>query len=322
MGRLEKWIKSTKIFRTAVHWLSEHSLPGFGGIPIYDIISFVRQELHKESLILRANAMAYSFFLSLFPSIIVLFTLLPYLPIEGLVQALKNSLNQVLPVESANYLTDAIEELTSIPRSGLLSIGLLLTLFFASNGMISLLRGFEKRYAISYKTRSPIHRRIVALQLTVLLGLLLVSSIVFIVLGRTLADSLLTWAHVDNDKYNVILILRWFATIVIFYTGISILYRYGPALKKRMRFFSPGASLATLLSILSSWGFAYYVNQFDTYNKFYGSLGALIVLMLWLQINSSVILIGYELNASIIVNKAMRKKLLIDQSADTEDPDS
>jgi len=85
-----------------------------------------------------------------------------------------------------------------------------------------------------------------------------------------------------------------------------------------MRFFSPGATLATLLSLLSSWGFAYYVNQFDTYNKFYGSLGALIVLMLWLQINSVVILIGYELNASIIVNKAMRKELTVDVTDDNE----
>ena len=251
--------------------------------------------------------MAFSFFLSMFPSIIVIFTLLPYLPIEGLVLTLKNSLLQVLPIESANYIMLAIEELTSIPRSGLLSVGLLLTLLFASNGMISMLRGFEKRYAISYKSRSGIHRRLVALQLTVLLGVLLISSIVLIVLGRTVTEALFAWAHVGVDGFRVILVLRWVAVLLLFYTGISFLYRYGPALKERMHFFSPGATLATILSLFSSWAFSTYVNQFDAYNKFYGSLGALIVLMLWLQINSFIILIGYELNASIVVNKAMRK---------------
>lgn len=307
MAGLKRRIKSTPVYRVVVHWLTTNSLPGFDKIPIYDILTFIRHELRKESLILRANAMAFSFFLSMFPSIIVMFTLLPYLPIDGLVLTLQNAIEQVLPLESARYINDAIKELTSIPRGGLLSVGLLLTLFFASNGMISLLRGFEKRYAISYRSRSGVSRRFVAIQLTILLGLLLVSSIVLIVMGRTLTYLFFEKLHVNFNEYTVLVILRWLATFILFYTGISILYRYGPALKERMRFISPGATLATILSLFSSWIFSYYVNQFDTYNKFYGSLGALIMLMLWLQINSIVILIGYELNASIIVTKAMRK---------------
>lgn len=308
MSGLKQKIKATPAYQTLRRWFTTHSLPGFDEIPIYDILIFFRDELKKESIILRANAMAFSFFLSLFPSIIVIFTLLPYLPIDGLVMTLENSLLQVLPGESAKYVTNAIEELTSIPRSGLLSVGLLLTLFFASNGMISMLRGFEKQYTISYKTRSGIHRRFVAIQLTLLLGVLLISSIVLIVMGRAVANVLLEWTHLDVDEVYVLLVLRWLAIAFLYYSGISILYRFGPALKKRMRFFTAGATLATILSLLSSWAFSYYVNQFDTYNKFYGSLGALIVLMLWLQINSFIILIGYELNASIVVNRAMRKK--------------
>lgn len=307
MSGLKKKVKASSAYQTVRRWLATHSLPGFDEIPIYDILIFIRDELKKESIILRANAMAFSFFLSLFPSIIVIFTLLPYLPIDGLVMTLENSLLQVLPGESARYVTNAIEELTSIPRSGLLSVGLLLTLFFASNGMISMLRGFEKQYEISYKSRSGLHRRFVAIQLTLLLGVLLISSIVLIVLGRAVANMLMEWTHLDVDEVHVLLILRWLAIAFLYYAGISVLYRYGPALKKRMRFFTAGATLATILSILSSWAFSYYVNQFGTYNKFYGSLGALIVLMLWLQINSFVILIGYELNASIVVNRAMRK---------------
>ena len=111
-------------------------MPGFYSIPLLDVFIFIRKELKKESIILRANAMAFSFFMALFPSIIVLFTLLAYLPISGLMQAMENSMLQVMPGEAANYLTSVITELTSIPRGGLLSVGLLLTLFFASNGMI------------------------------------------------------------------------------------------------------------------------------------------------------------------------------------------
>ncbi len=307
MGKLWKRIQDTWLYRNARKWLATHSLPGFYKIPLLDILRFIRQELHKESLILRANAMAFSFFLALFPSIIVLFTLLAYLPVKGLVQAMKNSLLQILPSESASYLTDAIRELTSIPRGGLLSAGLLMTLFFASNGLISMLRGFEKRYHISYKARTSLRRRLVALQLTVILGVLLVSSLIAIVLGRTVANALLSWAQLDRQGYFIILTLRWLVILLLFYSGISLIYRYGPALKRRMHFLTPGATLATILSLSSSLLFAYYVNHFGTYNRFYGSLGAIIVLMLWLQINSIIILIGYELNASIIVNKAMRE---------------
>lgn len=307
MAGLKRRISSSQIYQKAKDWLATHSLPGFYKIPVLDIIAFIRRELKKEGLILRANAMAFSFFLALFPSIIVLVTLLAYVPIGGLLQTMKTALIQVMPSEAATYLTDAIQELTSIPRGGLLSVSLLLTLFFASNGMISMLRGFEKRYEITYKARTGIRRRLVALQLTGILGLLLISSLIAVVLGRALADVLLTWAQVDYDAYILFLYLRWVAIIILFYFGISVLYRYGPALKKRMRIFTPGATLATFLSIVSSLVFSYYVNQVGTYNQFYGSLGALIVLMLWLQINSIIILIGYELNASIIVNRAMRE---------------
>ena len=282
-------------------------MPGFYGIPILDILAFIRRELRKESIILRSNAMAFSFFMALFPSIIVLFTLIAYLPIEGLFQTLQNTLLEVMPSDSARYLMNVIEELIAIPRGGLLSLGLLLTIFFASNGMISMLRGFEKRYEISYRARTGIRRRLVALKLTLILGILLLSSLVAIVLGHSIMSAFFGPFAEDHNIYLLVLVLRWLAILIVFYSGISVIYRYGPALKERMHFITPGATLATMLSLVSSLGFSYYVNNFGTYNQFYGSLGAIIVLMLWLQINSMIILIGYELNASIVVTRAMRE---------------
>ena len=296
-------------------WMQQHSLPGFGGIPIYDVIDFIRKELKKESLFVRANAMAFSFFIALFPSVIFLFTLLPYLPIEGLRDTMRQSFIPVLPGDASNFMLSTIDELTSIPREGLLSAGLLLALFFASNGMLSMLRGFEKTYDISYKVRSGIHRRLVALQLTVILGTLFILSIAFVVFGGVLLNSIERWADIELEGLHTIQIIRWISIVIMLYAGISTLYKFGPAMKRRIRFFSPGATLATILSLLSSLGFSYYINRFDTYNQVYGSLGALIVMMLWLQINSMIILIGYELNASIKVNKALTRLKLSQRDA-------
>lgn len=302
---LTEIIQASRLYRISIQWSKTHSLPGLDGIPLYSVLDFIFAELRKDNIIIRANAMAFSFFISLFPSIIVIFTLLPYLPIQNLVETVNESILQLLPAQASSYVIEVIESLTTITNGGLLSFGLFLTLFFASNGMLAMLRGFEKKYTITYQPRSGIVRRLIAIKLTFIIGSIFIASMLFIVVGRVVLDSLLTWVHIDQSSYNTILVLRWFAMIILFYAGVSATYRYGPSMKKRIRFFSPGATLATILSILSSVIFAYYVNKFSKYNELYGSLGALIVLMLWMQINSLIILIGYELNASIKVNKDM-----------------
>jgi membrane protein len=261
--------------------------------------------LRRDNIVIRANAMAFSFFISLFPSIIVIFTLLPYLPIQNLVETVNDAILQLLPVQASEYVIEVIDSLTTITNGSLLSFGLFLTLFFASNGMLSMLRGFEKNHTISYRTRTGLVRRLIAIKLTFIVGSIFIASMLLIVIGRVVLDTLLVWTHIGQTNYDLLLIVRWFAMIILFYAGISVTYRYGPSMKKRIQFFSPGATIATILSIISSVAFAYYVNKFSKYNELYGSLGALIVLMLWMQINSLIILIGYELNASIRVNQDM-----------------
>lgn len=288
-------------------WTQQSTMPGFGGIPIYDVFIFLRTELKKESLIVRANAMAFSFLLSLFPAIIFLFTLLPYLSIENLIETLKRSILEIMPAQGANYLFQTIDELTSIPREGLLSIGLVLALFFASNGIQTMLRGFYKSYEVSFRHRSGLQTRWTSIRITIFLGILLISSMVLLVIGRGTIVVILNAAGIAWLDPYAITSLRWVVLIALYYTGFSIIYRYGPALKQKLHFFSPGATMATVLTILSSVIFSFYVSKFNTYNKIYGSLGALIITMLWMQINSIIILIGYELNASIAINRDLRK---------------
>ncbi len=301
--RIKERIKSSRPYRALRHWATKHSLPGFEGIPVYSVYKFIKQELHRDNIIIRSNAMAFSFFIALFPSIIVVITLLPFLPIKNLVQTVEESVTEFLPDEAAEVVIEAIQSITTVSNGGLLSFSLFLSLFFASNGMLTMLRGFEKQYEISYRTRGSLAQRMTALKLTFIVGSIFVASLIIIVVGRLILDGLLHWAHIDMSRYNAILLVRWVAILVLFYAGISATYRFGPAMKERIKFFSPGATLATGLSIVSSILFSYYVSTFGRFNELYGSLGAIIVLMLWMQINSLVILIGYELNASIKINK-------------------
>lgn len=305
--KVKDWIVQTPVFQHVLEWSMTHALPGTEGVPIYDIVKFFRKELQNEDIMMRANSVAFSFFLAIFPALLFLISLLPYLPIENFIDNLKLSILSLFPIEAADFIIQSIDSLTLIEREGLLSISILLALFFSSNGMISMMRGFDKRYKISYKSRNILQKRGTAIMLTALLGTMLITSVILIIFGRNILDVLLHWAQLDQFSINAFLILRWIIIIVLIYTGIALIYHRGPALKKRLKFMSAGASVATFLIILSSLGFSFFVNQFNTYNQVYGSIGALIVILLLFQINSLIILIGYELNASIAVNRDMKE---------------
>jgi membrane protein len=299
-----------------------HALPGTEGIPIFDIFKFFRKELQNEDIMMRANSIAFSYFLSVFPLILFLISLLPYLPIENFVELLEVEILVYFPVSASDIIISTIDSLTLVEREGLLSISILMALFFSSNGMITMMESFDKNYEISYKSRNFFQKRGTAILLTVLLASMLVTSVVLIVFGRNILDSLLHFAHLDKFSVNAFLIMRWFIIIGLIYTGIALIYHRGPALKKRLKFRSAGASVATFLIILSSLGFSFFVNQFNTYNKVYGSIGALIIILVLFQINSLIILIGYELNASIAVNRDMkeyREKIKSASPAETGD---
>ena len=168
------------------------------------------------------------------------------------------------------------------------------------------MHGFEKSHENVFIRRSVIHKRLLAINLTGLIGFLLIASVLLIILGNSILGLLLN--YIESDTFTSVLLysLRWIIISFILYTGISLIYRYGAPTKKRFRFFSPGASIATILTILSSIIFAFYIDNFGMYNKLYGTIGSIIVLMLWIQINAFILLVGFELNASIAVNKNLR----------------
>lgn len=281
-----------------------HSLPGFFGIPIWDVFIFLVNELKREDIVTRANSIAYSFFLSLFPTIIFMFTLLPYIPIHDLDEVIKSAIRQIMPVNAHAFLFETVESLTSIPRGGLLSVGFVLAVIFASSGMLTLMRGFEKSYDVSFKARTFFAKRGIAIGLTSFVGLSFLISGTIMVTG----DKLLLLLFGSDEHLFIVSIIKWLSLLVLFYSVISVIYRFGPPLKRKFGLLSPGTTLATVVSLITSATFTYIIDNFGTQSRIYGSLGALIVILVWMQMNCFILLAGFELNASIAVNRDIRQR--------------
>jgi len=280
-----------------------YSLPGFSGVPIYNVFRFVIREAMKDDIVTRANSIAFNFFLSLFPAIIFLFTLLPMLPFTADYIALSREYTEgFFPEGAHNYLFRVIEGVASIKRGGLQSLGFIFAVFFSSSGVVNLMYGFHKSYGLVFKKRSYLRNRMVAILLTILLGTLFLVSLLLIIFGKPVLQILIDKLNFANPGL-IFTSLKWIIVFGLIYFGITLIYRYGSAMKERIQWLNTGAILATVLSISSSLLFSFFINSFGHYNEIYGSIGALIVLLIWLQINAFVILVGFEFNASIAVNK-------------------
>jgi len=320
--KIKDYFVNHPLLQRLINWSKEHSLPGFFKVSIYDVGVFLINEMKRYDLFTRSNAIAFSFFLSIFPSLIAFFTLIPLLK-ASLIQFLpegenfdiylRTEIQRIMPGVAGDRLFSFVDDITSNPRFGLLSFGFILAIFFASNGMLALMRGFEKSYMKTFRKRNTFRKRMVAVSLTFLIGILLVGAVILIILGEFLLGLLNDFVSLDLMTQFTIQIIRWISILLLFYMGIALIYRYGAATKRRFRFLSPGTTLATLLCIVSSVVFSAYVNEFNTYNELYGSIGTIIVLMLWIQINSLILLIGFELNASIAINRDLKEESMVEK---------
>lgn len=283
------------VLRKSKHWY----LPGFEGVPLYDVLKFFYNQVKTIGLTERASAVSYNFIMAIPPSFLFLFTLIPNLPFISK-RSLKLQLHSLITdiVPAKGYNTNIIKFVDSFidgNKIGLLSFGLILALFFASNAMMGLMRSFNKNY-IGFEVRKGLHKRWIAIRLTALIfGLVLGCLVILITQG-----AVLKWFGVKSSFWqDFIFYVRWIVIVALIFYSIAFIYKYAPAVQKRWKLTSPGTILATFLSILSTLGFSYFVNEFGRYNALYGSIGTIIMLMALIFINSLVLLIGFELNVSI-----------------------
>lgn len=274
-------------------------IPGFRPMSLYHILKFFITEIQQSSLVNRAASLAYSFMLAFFPATIFLFTLIPFIPIRNFQAQLLNLISTILPYNAYMAFQATIEDIIKRPHASLLSVGFLTAMYFATSGVHKLMQDFNKSSLVVEK-RSWIKRRIIALFLTVGISISMLFAIVVMIVGQNIIGFM--QSHINSQSHFWVYIItfsRWLIVIAIFFVSISLLYKYGPANKEKWKFLNTGSVLATGLAILTSIGFGYYINNFSSYNKLYGSIGTLIVLMLWLYLNSFILLVGFELNASL-----------------------
>ena len=296
--------KLKKNLKPTVNWLKENSLPGFDKVPVYSVAKFFIEAMSKGTLGTRSASLAFNFFLAIFPGILFLFSLIPFIPIHGFFDTLLLNLEGVLPKSIKEPVLQTLHDLIDNEREGFLIFNIVLALYFASNGLDNLMTQFNNTNLFQEK-RDWWKKRLIAIVLVLLLSMLTVSAVVLISFTKQIMGLLIDMDLINKSvNWFFVNAGRWIIVVLLFYIAISSLYYFGPAKRRKWKFFSVGSTTATILIILSSLGFSYYINHFSQYNAIYGSIGTVIIVMLYFQLNSFILLLGFELNASIRMGRS------------------
>jgi membrane protein len=280
-------------------------LPFLGGHTIYFVVIFFYRNMKRESLNLRASSIAFNLFLSLLPAFIFLFTLLPYIPVKDLNTEILSFLQKLMPASAFQSIDEILNEIFTKPSSGLLSFGLIASLWFASNGMYSLMETFNKK-----DTRSWVRRKLVAMGMTAVLGILFTAGICLFLLTQFMLELVVYNTHLNQGfLYYLLIFSQWIIIFFLLFGACVIIYRHGEINYRQWKQIYPGAALASVLIVLTSIIYAYYVAKWANYSKLYGSLGAMIITLFWLYFNSAVVIIGHDFNRSLAHAKKIRANM-------------
>lgn len=292
-------VLSQKFAEKTVNWAKGVSFPFLDGVPVYNVAVFFWRSVVDGSLTTRASAIAFNFFLALFPAILFLFTLIPYIPIPNFQDELFFLIKSIVPDSIFGAIEGTVEDIITRPRGQLLSLGFFMALIFSTNGIASMMSAFDATIHSIYR-RTWLSQRLISVALLFILAVLLTTAIALVTGGQALLDYIDKQSvFFDRFTYYFLSVGKWVIIVALFFFAYSFLYYMAPARKTKWRLISAGGTLATLLSILVLYGFTYYINNFSQYNKLYGSIGTLLVVLLLIYLISLILLIGFELNASI-----------------------
>lgn len=305
MTKLELMILKWAPVRILTDFADRIVLPGFAGLSVFEVSKFLYREIKLTKLGDRAAAVTFNFIMAIPPTLLFLFSLIPYLPLRDVQQTILDTLFLVAPNRGIyDSVSRVIIDFINTERRDLLSFGVLMTLYFSSNGMMGLMKTFDRSMPM-YVKRSVFRRRWTAIKLTVLLIMVAIATIAALIIQTEALNDIIT-RFLGN-----LVPLRIFSILIIIgliFCAISITYTYGPSLTHKFNFVSPGSVFATLLSVITTTGFFFLINNFIHYDKVYGSIGTLIGMLVWLHLNTNIILLGYELNVAILLGKISNKK--------------
>jgi membrane protein len=313
LKKIERLILQSKPVTEIRERSKKFFVPGFEGLHLYEVYRFFIEQVKREGLNTRAAAISFNIIMAVPAACLFLFTLVPYFPVA------KNIHNELIGViadispnaETRQLISDFLDDFFNKPKTGLLSVGFLLALFYTSNAMMGIIRSFDRSLVIRTKSNF-LGKRLRAIKLTLILVFLFIGTALISAGQGVLFNYIMDVLNVqDENTKTLIQSLRWVIVVALFLYSIAFIYKFAPSIHKRWRLLSPGAIFATALMVLATWMFSLWAQNFSNYSKFYGSIGTLLMIMTLIFINSLVLLIGYELNVSIahLKQEAEKQKL-------------
>ena len=303
--QIEDKLDKIPVVNLLVRFSKRIKLPGFNGLSVYDLLELYVLGIVKGALTTRASAIAFSFFTAIFPFLLFVIIIIPYIPIEGFRGDFLDFLNSILPPQTSEFFIDSIfQDMSSNTSGGLISTVFLLSILLMANGVNAVFSGFETSYH-KQVYRNVFKQYLYAMSVALILAFLsLLTVAVFgyfqIYIIQPLYESLSGEVFAKDDKgLGWIIFAKYLFFVIMTYLATATLYYFGTKEGRKSKFYSVGALLTTLLIMLTSYLFAVYIENFSQYNELYGSIGGLLILLLYLWLNSNILLLGYELNASI-----------------------
>ncbi|MBK7763198.1 MAG: YihY/virulence factor BrkB family protein [Bacteroidetes bacterium] len=302
MTRLEYYILRSKPVQAFNAWLKKIILPGFEGVSLFDSLNFFKKQIFSNRFTNRANAISFSFLMALPPLLLFFFTLVPYLPLpeEKIVRIIDDMLTLMSPGDSMRQsISTIIRDFISHKKDVLLSFSVLLTIYYSSNGMMGLMQSFDKQLP-GFRRQTALKQRGIAILLTFLMIVVIFAIIGFMILQAWVANGL---GLKFLENFYVLKMIAYSLFILFCFITVSFTYKFGTATVNKWKLVSPGSVMATVLIVLLTIVFFYAVNNLVNYDKIYGSIGTLIIFLIWVNFMAQILLIGFELNASIIVHR-------------------
>ncbi|MEK9608925.1 MAG: YihY/virulence factor BrkB family protein [Flavobacteriaceae bacterium] len=293
---LKEKLKSIPVVKNLIGFLEALKIPGYVGFSFYDLIEMYTAGIVKGALSSRAGSIAFSFFMALFPFLLFILNLIAFIPIANFDAVLFDFIELLLPQESQGFFTDIFTDIRQKQRTGLLSSVFILSIFLTANGVSSIFSSFEGSYHVDL-SRSFIRQYLYSMMVGVLLAVLLLVGVAALIFFE-----IFIFKNLDElipSTVNWIRMGQLFFYTILIYVSVAILYYFGTIEGKKNRFFSPGALMTCLLILMTTYLFGIYIENFSTYNQLYGSIGALLIFLFYIWLNSSVLLLGFELNATL-----------------------
>jgi len=302
---IESKLEKIPIINILVRLGKKIKIPGLHGMSLYDVLEMYVIGIVKGALTTRAGGIAFSFFMAIFPFLLFVLTLIPYISIDGFQDGLLSLISEILPPKTFEASQLVIEDILRNQQAGLLSFGFLASIFLMTNGVNAIFGGFEYSYHVK-EVRNVVRAYVISLGVSLVMAFFLVITVALIIFYQIGLDKLIARGWLDNDIFWL-QIGKGFIFVAMVFTIVSMLYHFGTKSGKHSRFFSPGAIFTTILSIFTFYLFSIYVTEFSKYNELYGSIGTLLILMLFVWLNAIILLLGFELNASIYSLRSRNK---------------